>query len=209
MKPAPHILALVAIGLSTALAGAQQNPPATAPQAPPATQQPPPATQQPPPATQQPPPRRPAAPRPTQVAVRDVSGTPLPGAKSSWQGLPIWKRRRTKKGPRGIGPLKDGMYRLRFELEGYVTLERDVTVRAGQPAEIFAALRIIPKPLELPPPAPPVVERAASAAARGVRSSGFRVDSTIPRQELHRSRAAQGIRLRMPRRFNDTLAATA
>ena len=28
---------------------------------------------------------------------------------------------------------------------------RDVTVPAGQPAEIFAALRIIPKPLELPP----------------------------------------------------------
>lgn len=65
-----------------------------------------------------------------------------------------------EKGAASIGPLKDGMYRLRFELEGYVTLERDITVRAGQPAEIFAALRIIPKPLEPPPPPPPPVVEA-------------------------------------------------
>jgi hypothetical protein len=154
MKPAPHILALLAIGLSTAIAGAQQNPPATAPQAPPSTQQTPPATQQ-------APPRRPAAPRPTttQVVVRDVSGTPLPGATVIVAGPANLDATTDEKGTASIGPLKDGMYRLRFELEGYVTLERDVTVRAGQPAEIFAALRIIPKPLEPPPPpAPPVVE---------------------------------------------------
>jgi hypothetical protein len=155
MKPAPHILALLAIGLSTAIAGAQQNPPATAPQAPPSTQQTPPATQQ-------APPRRPAAPRPTtaQVVVRDVSGTPLPGVNVIVAGPANLEATTDEKGTASIGPLKDGMYRLRFELEGYVTLERDVTVRAGQPAEIFAALRIIPKPLEPPPPPPPPVVEA-------------------------------------------------
>jgi hypothetical protein len=155
MKPATPILALLAIGLSTAIAGAQQNPPAPAPQAPPTTQQGPPTTQ---PA----PARRPAAPRPTtaQVVVRDVSGTPLAGATVIVAGPANLEATTDEKGTASIGPLKDGMYRLRFELEGYVTLERDVTVRAGQPAEIFAALRIIPKPLEPPPPPPPPVVEA-------------------------------------------------
>src|SRR6476619_3188559 len=160
MRPATHILAFLAIGLATATVGARQNPPTTPPQAPPTTQQTPPTTQQTPPTTQQTPPRRPAAPRPTmaQVVVRDVSGTALAGAKVIVMGPTSLEATTDEKGSASIGPLKDGMYRLRFELEGYVTLERDVTVRAGQPAEIFAALRIIPKPIEPPPPPPPVVE---------------------------------------------------
>src|SRR5262245_1398871 len=131
MKPATHILALLAIGFSATIA-AQQVPPATQPQTPPATQQTPPTTQQ-------TPPRRPAAPRPTmsQVIVRDVSGTPLAGAKVIVAGPANLEATTDEKGAASIGPLKDGMYRFRFELEGYVTLERDITVRAGQPAEIF------------------------------------------------------------------------
>jgi hypothetical protein len=92
--------------------------------------------------------------------VRDVSGTPLAGAKVFVTGPSNLEATTDEKGSASIGPLRDGMYRLRFELEGYVTLERDVTVRAGQPAEIFAALRIVPKPLEPPPPPPPPVVEA-------------------------------------------------
>ncbi len=57
--------------------------------------------------------------------------------------------------------MRDGAYRLRFEHDGFITLEREITVRAGQPAEIEVALSMAsppppppPQP-ETPPPPPP------------------------------------------------------
>jgi mannose-6-phosphate isomerase-like protein (cupin superfamily) len=50
--------------------------------------------------------------------------------------------------------MRPGTYRLRFEREGFTTLERDVVVRAGQPMSVSAALTAAPvKPTPvLPPP---------------------------------------------------------
>jgi hypothetical protein len=52
--------------------------------------------------------------------------------------------------------LKPGAYRLRFVREGYFTLERDLSLRAGQPVQIDVMLSEAPPPL--PPPPPPPVE---------------------------------------------------
>ena len=69
--------------------------------------------------------------------------------------------------------LKAGTYRLRFVHVGHVTLERDVTVRAGQPAQVDVMLSesppsVVPpsrpepvKPAE-PPPPPPVKPRTVA-----------------------------------------------
>jgi hypothetical protein len=60
--------------------------------------------------------------------------------------------------------LRPGTYRFRFEHEKFITLERDVTVRSGQAADLDVMLTRAPeKPkVEAPPPAPaPVVERAS------------------------------------------------
>jgi Carboxypeptidase regulatory-like domain/Cupin domain len=151
MTPAGQIVALLVVGLLAGTLEAQQTQPAPPTQPAPQTQ----------PAPTQPAPQRRAQPRPTsvQVVVRDVSGTPLGGVKVLVSGPASLEATTDDKGTASLGALRDGGYRFRFELEGFVTLERDVTIRNGQPSEVLAALRIIPRPLvEPPPPPPPVVE---------------------------------------------------
>jgi Carboxypeptidase regulatory-like domain/Cupin domain len=151
MTPAGQIVALLVVGLLAGTLEAQQTQPAPPTQPAPQTQ----------PAPTQPAPQRRAQPRPTsvQVVVRDVSGTPLGGVKVLVSGPASLEATTDDKGAASLGALRDGSYRFRFELEGFVTLERDVPIRNGQPSEVLAALRIIPRPLvEPPPPPPPVVE---------------------------------------------------
>lgn len=49
--------------------------------------------------------------------------------------------------------VKPGTYRFRFEREGFITLERDVTVRSGQPTDVDVMLTRAPAPSA--PAAPP------------------------------------------------------
>jgi mannose-6-phosphate isomerase-like protein (cupin superfamily) len=108
-------------------------------------------------------PARTAVPTQTQVIVRDRSGTPLPGARILVSG-PM--TREATSGPNGTAAfagLRDGPYRLRFEHEGFITLERELTVRGGQPAIIDVAL----DPAPPPPPSPPRAEPRPSPASAG------------------------------------------
>ena len=144
MRLSPTTLAPVALGafLLAAPSQAQQAQPAAPPaQTPQATT----------------PPQRRAAPRPTplRVIVRDVSGSPLAGVKVVASGPAGQEAVTDDKGSASLGALHDGTYRLRFERDGFVTLERDITVRAGQPSEIYAAMKIsAAAPAPAPPPAP-------------------------------------------------------
>lgn len=63
---------------------------------------------------------------------------------------------------RALG-LKPGEYRFRFERERYITLERDVTVRNGQPTEVDVMLS---RALEAPKPEPPSPAPPPPAAGR-------------------------------------------
>jgi mannose-6-phosphate isomerase-like protein (cupin superfamily) len=56
-------------------------------------------------------------------------------------------------GTASVRPIRDGSYRLRFEREGFITLEREIVVTNGPPSEIVVALSAAPAP-----PPPPVVE---------------------------------------------------
>ena len=58
-----------------------------------------------------------------------------------------------------VPDLKDGVYRLRCEREGFVTLEREFTVRGGAYGQIDVVLNAAP-----PAPPKPAPEPAASAA---------------------------------------------
>src|SRR5262245_39723299 len=140
------IAALVALAASASAASAQSAPQTPPPQTPPPAQTPAPQT-----------PRPAARPRPvnTQVIVRDVSGSPLAGAKVTMSGPASQEVSTDANGTASLGVLKDGTYHFQFEREGFVTLERDVAVRAGQPAEIYAALRLAPVVPPPPPPEPP------------------------------------------------------
>ena len=52
-------------------------------------------------------------------------------------------------------PLVAGTYRFRFEHEGFITFEREATVRAGQPLMLDVALSAAPLPPAPEPPRPP------------------------------------------------------
>src|SRR3990172_6169935 len=58
---------------------------------------------------------------------------------------------RTEAGRIAFENLKAGAYRLRFEREGFVTLERELTARGGAPTDVKVTLAPMPAP---PPPAP-------------------------------------------------------
>jgi mannose-6-phosphate isomerase-like protein (cupin superfamily) len=119
------------------------------------------AAQTPPaPQTTPPVPQRRATPRPAAaptavVIVRDNSGTPLPDVKISVTGTANQSATTGADGKASLGALRDGPYRLRFEHEGSITLERDITVRNRQPAEIEVALSAAPPPPSPPEPPPP------------------------------------------------------
>jgi hypothetical protein len=79
--------------------------------------------------------------------------------------------------------LKPGNYRLRFEQERFVTLERDVTVRGGQPPDVDvmltrAADTAPPEPPPAPTPAPS--ERTMAPLAAGA----FDITSYLEKEYL-------------------------
>ena len=95
------------------------------------------------------------------ISVTDASGAPLTGVKVIVEG-PASRQTRTERGRVAIEELPAGAYKLRFELEGFVPLERDLTARAGKPMDIKVTLTRAPKPPPPPEPAaapgPPLVK---------------------------------------------------
>jgi mannose-6-phosphate isomerase-like protein (cupin superfamily) len=103
------------------------------------------------------------------VLVTTMDGKPLPE---------IWVRasgpvdREGSTDPSGTVTFSNvaaGAYRLRFENEKFVTLERDVAVVAGKPLKASVALNAAP-----PPPPPPKVEAPPqSAPATGAQNGSY------------------------------------
>jgi len=115
-------------------------------------------------------PAQPARPRPApkpvapRVTVRDQRGIIVPGVKITLSGPATAELVTDEAGVSTLPALKDGNYRLRFDHEGFFTLEREFTVRAPQPAAIEVTINHAPPPPPAPtpppapkPPAPPPV----------------------------------------------------
>ena len=116
----------------------------------------------------QPPPRGPAqkpavaSPRTSsaRIAVRDQDGTALSDVRLVLSGTGTGEFVTGGAGTTVIPDLKDGTYRLRCEHEGFITLEREFTVRGGAYSQIDVVLNAAPPP----PPPPPAPEPAPPAA---------------------------------------------
>jgi len=107
--------------------------------------------------------QRTAAPRDTtvRVLVRDTDGASVDNAHISLSGDASAEFTTAGAGLAIIPNLNDGSYRLRCEKEGYVTLERDFTVKGGTPTTIDLTLNAQPAPPPPPPqPAAPATELA-------------------------------------------------
>jgi mannose-6-phosphate isomerase-like protein (cupin superfamily) len=88
------------------------------------------------------------------ISVSDPGGAPLGGVTVTVGG-PASRSATTERGRIAFENLPAGMYRLRFEREGFVTLEREVAARGGAPIDVKVTLTPAPKP---PPPPPAPVE---------------------------------------------------
>ncbi len=98
------------------------------------------------------------------VTVSDPAGQVLPDTAVTITGPTEREGRTAANGTVHFAGLQAGDYRVRLEHDGYVTLEREVTIKPGQAARIDVALSAAPPPPP-PPPAPKPVATAGPAHA--------------------------------------------
>jgi mannose-6-phosphate isomerase-like protein (cupin superfamily) len=95
------------------------------------------------------------------VAVSDSSGAPVSDVKVTLTGA-AQRTSRTERGRIVFEGLPAGAYRFRFEKNGFVTLDHEVTGRGGKPIDVKVMLTPVPKPIlpvgGLPPQAPQVMD---------------------------------------------------
>lgn len=94
------------------------------------------------------------------ILVTDADGTQVPSVLVTVEG-PATRSVRTEGGRIALENLPVGDYRLRFEKDGFVPLERELVARAGKPIEVLVTLNRLPEP---PPPAPAPAEPARPAS---------------------------------------------
>jgi mannose-6-phosphate isomerase-like protein (cupin superfamily) len=130
-------------------------------------------------------PQRRAQPRATtaRLIVRDRSGTALGDVRVVVSGPVSQEVVTDASGTASVGAIRDGSYRLRFERDGFITLEREISISNGQPPEIAVALSAAPAPppppvVVAPPPPAPVAPPAPPPVAS--ESSGPPVFVAIP-----------------------------
>jgi hypothetical protein len=90
-----------------------------------------------------------------RIAVKDQDGTGLSDVRLLLSGAANGEFVTGGAGTMVVKDLKDGVYRLRCEHEGFVTLEREFTVRSGVYGQIEVVLNPAPPPPPQPAPAPP------------------------------------------------------
>ncbi len=124
--------------------------------------------------------------------VTDQSGTSVPDVQVTVTG-PVTREGATgRDGVLRLQGLRPGAYRLRFESRDFVTLERDVAIKAGPLAEIDVALdREPPKPKPAEPEAPtspaPSAGRAPVAADPNANVEMVELPDWIERNLIGRS----------------------
>jgi len=116
------------------------------------------------------------------IVVTNPAGDQIPSVLVTLEG-PTPRSTRTEGGRIAFENLAPGEYLVRFEKDGFVPLERQLTAKAGAPVEINATL----KPVPAPPP-PPELEETAKGPSTA-KPAAFDVPSVIEREFI--GRAAQ------------------
>ena len=100
------------------------------------------------------------------INVTDPDGKGIPNVSVAVEG-PATRTTRTEGGRIALEGLPAGAYRVRFDREGYVPLERELTAKAGQVVDLKVTLNPMPLPPAPPepPPAPPKPVYDAKPAA--------------------------------------------
>ncbi len=100
------------------------------------------------------------------VVVSDASGAPVPDVNVTLTG-PTDRTAHTEGGRLVFEGLPAGAYKFRFDKDGFLSLEHELTAKGGPPIEVKVALTAAPpppKPVEpVKPPPPPAAERHVDA----------------------------------------------
>src|SRR5215471_11148907 len=101
------------------------------------------------------------------VLVSDPAGAPINDVKVTASG-PAERGGRTESGGRLVFEgVPTGTYRFRFDKDGYLSFEREVTTKGSVPVDVkvtLTAAPLPPKPAEpAPPPPPPPAEHTVDA----------------------------------------------
>jgi mannose-6-phosphate isomerase-like protein (cupin superfamily) len=91
------------------------------------------------------------------VLVSDASGAPIPDVNITLTGA-AERTGRTESGRAVFEKLPAGAYRFRFDKDGYISLERELTARGAAPVDVKVTLDAAPpppKPAPVQPVAPP------------------------------------------------------
>jgi hypothetical protein len=103
------------------------------------------------------------------ITVADPRGVTLTGVRVEAMGPTLRDGDTNASGQINYAGIMPGVYRLRFSGDGWITFEREVTLRSGQIADVDVTLNPAPKPPPAPePPAPqPVVVQAPAPGPKG------------------------------------------
>jgi mannose-6-phosphate isomerase-like protein (cupin superfamily) len=108
---------------------------------------------------------RAAAPAPAAttatMTVTDLSGAPLADVRVTLTGALDRSGSTQSNGTVKFDGLRPGTYRVRFDKEGFVLFERELDIRAGQPAPTPSVALSPGKAAAVPPPAPEAPKAAA------------------------------------------------
>src|SRR5688572_19462793 len=118
-----------------------------------------------------------AAPRPAAftIQVTDTVGAPLADTHVTLTG-PVAREGVTgADGSLRLLNMRAGTYRLRFTREGSMTLERDLTIRAGESPTVDVSLSAAP-----PPPKPPEPVKAPEPAGSPLGPPGEQKITAVP-----------------------------
>ena len=96
------------------------------------------------------------------VTVSDKTGAPIGDAAVSMLSDQPRETKTTAGGIARFLTVKPGEYRLRFDKDGFVSLERDIAVKGGAPVDLEVTLTPMPAP---PPPKSPDPTPASTAPA--------------------------------------------
>ena len=119
------------------------------------------------------------------VVVTDAaSGAPINDAKVTMTGASE-RSARTEAGRLAFEGLPAGAYRFRFDKDGYISLERELTARGAAPIDVKVTLTPAPpppKPVEPVKPPPPPPEQTVDAKPMGLDLAAYYEKNAVGRR---------------------------
>lgn len=118
------------------------------------------------------------------ILVTDPAGTQISNVHVIIEGAAS-RTARTEGGRIALEHLPAGNYRLRFEREGFITLERELTARGGTPIDVKVTLTPVPSPPP-PPAAPAAPVEPPKPVAVDAKPASFDVPAVIEKEYVGR-----------------------